>query len=273
MSRTATVPPDPSATQEQDNFGGKPYTKRPQPFNTGSEDAPSPRGRNRTLSRVPSSRASSERSRRSSPERTQSRHRPRARPRRRRRYSDEYSRSPSPRRRSPRDDDYRNVPAEIKPWFKKKTIWATVGTLAGIASVVATGISAQATNRSALATQQSAQATKQSAQATKQSASATKQSAQAAHRSADASTRMANLSEHSTRAVINTAVAAGHQDHRGRYIGAPPQSPGGRRGSSRDRRSDIGSYSSRVGGGGSNGRGNHRFGQGLLEYPPMAKVN
>lgn len=266
MSRTATVPPDTSATQQQDNFGGKPYTKRPQQFNSGSEDTPSPRGRNRTLSRVPSSRASSERSRRSSPERSQSRPRPRARPRRRRRYSDEYSRSPSPRRRSSREDDYRNVPAEIKPWFKKKTIWATVGTIAGIASVVATGISAQATNRSAMATQQSAQATKQSAQATKQSA-------QAAHRSADASTRMANLSEHSTRAVINTAVAAGHQDHRGRYIGAAPQNPRGRRGSSRDRRSDIGSYSSRVGGGGSSGRGNHRFGQGLLEYPPMAKVS
>lgn len=264
MSRTATVPPD--TTTEQDNFGGKPYTKRPS-FSAGQEETPSPRGRNRTLSRVPSSRASSERSRRSSPQRertqssprTRSRERLRPRPRRRRRYSDEYSRSPSPRRRSSREEEYDRMPAELKPWFKKKTLWATIGTLAGVASVVATGISAQATNRSAMATQQSAKATKAAANAS--------------HRSADASTRIANISEHSTRAAINTAVASGHQDHQGRYMGPLPQPSRGRQGGSRDRRSDAGSYTSQIGGGRGGGRSHHRFGQGLLEYAPMAKAS
>ncbi|CAK3954691.1 Hypothetical predicted protein [Lecanosticta acicola] len=264
MSRSAAVPPDTNGPPQESNFGGKPYNKRP-PFPPGQEEPPSLRGRNRTLSKVPSSRASSERSRRSSPERTQSGpSRPRRKPRRRRRYSDEYSRSPSPRPRSrsrhrPSRGEDDHLPPEFKPWFKKKTLWATIGTIAGVASVVATGISAQATNRSAQATQESARATKMAANAS--------------HRSADASSRIADISAHSARAAINTAVAAGYQDHKGRYVGPmPPNYSGGRRGSSRERRSEIDSFDSRPGGGG-NGRNGHRLGQGLLEYAPMAKAS
>ncbi|EME40358.1 hypothetical protein DOTSEDRAFT_38313 [Dothistroma septosporum NZE10] len=223
--------------------------------------------RDYSLSRVPSSQGSSE-SRRESPERRRSR---RSEDDRRRRYSRNWSRSPSPRRYGDEKEDTE------KPWFKKKTLWATIASIASVASVAAVSMSTQATR-------QSAAATRESAQATKKSARATADAALASHRSADASNRIANGNDLSTRAVVNTAVAAGHQDHRGRYLGPlPPQgvrTPRARRLSwdriangkepgrrhSRDRRSHHSRSSA-----GHNHRDNRPH-AGLLEYHPVAKA-
>lgn len=226
--------------------------------------------RNYSLSRIPSSRGSSA-SRNDSPER---RPRRRSDADRRGRYSRDWSRSPSPRRYEDEQDD------PEKPWFKKKTLWATVASIASVASVAAVSMSTQATR-------ESAKATRTSAEATKKSALATQNAALASHRSADASNRIANGNDLSTRAVVNTAVAAGHQDHRGRYLGPPPREgartprarrlswdriangkePGQRR-RSRDRRS----HHSRSSAGHSHRSHRPHVPAGLLEYHPVAKV-
>lgn len=180
--------------------------------------------------------------------------------------SGDHSRPSSLRRRSSstrRHDDYK-VHSE-KEWFKKKTFWTTIASIASVASVAAVSMSTQAT--------------RESAQATRRSAKATMSAAEASHRSADASQRIAAGNELSTRAVVNTAVANGHQDHHGRYLGpATPEggkTPRARRLSwdrianapeprrrSRDRsgRSSHGHYSHTP------------HGPGLLEYAPLRRV-
>jgi hypothetical protein len=85
----------------------------------------------------------------------------------------------------------------VKPWFKKKTLWVTVGTLAAVVALIPASVSAQAS--------------KDAADASKRSAHASRKSARAVERSANA--------------VVNSTVAQGHQDHSGRYAG--PGSPGG----------------------------------------------
>lgn len=179
-----------------------------------------------------------------------------------------YSRSPSPRRASPSP---RRDPDPEKPWFKKKTLWATVASIASVASVVAVSLSTRATT-------QSAKATTESAKATRKSARATMHAATAAHRSADASTRIADGNDLSTKAVVNTAVANGHMDHQGRYLG-PSQPAGGdavpmaqlpwdRPANGHGHRRSSNSRSR-----GSRHSHNHKpFGPGLLEYEPAARV-
>ncbi|KAF2169900.1 hypothetical protein M409DRAFT_52381 [Zasmidium cellare ATCC 36951] len=202
------------------------------------------------------------------------RDRSRSRPRQSRRSSSNWrphredrSRPSSLRRRSlsPRDNDYKGKPE--KPWFKKKTFWTTIASIASVASVAAVSLSTQAT--------------RESAQATKRSAKATTYAAEASHRSADASNRIAAGNDLSTRAVVNTAVANGHQDHQGRYLG-PISSEGGRiprarrlsweriaNGPERRRSRDRTSHRRRS----SQAHYNHTpHGPGLLECAPLGRV-
>jgi hypothetical protein len=99
------------------------------------------------------------------------------------------SRTPSPRRQSSSDS---------KAWYKKKTFWATVGTIAAVAALVPASVSASASTTSAKASQDAAAASKKAARASK---------------------RSANAVEASANAVVNSTIAQGHQDIYGRYTG------------------------------------------------------
>ncbi|TLD36046.1 hypothetical protein E2P81_ATG02935 [Venturia nashicola] len=126
-----------------------------------------------------------------------SRERSRSRPSSRR----DSSRGYSSRRYSRGTSRTRTPPApepEEKPWFKKKTLWASVATLATVASLVPTTRAANASVRASEASQKSANASVRSARAGERSAEAGMASA---------------------RAVTNTTVAAGHMDALGRYTG------------------------------------------------------
>ncbi|KAF2772426.1 hypothetical protein EJ03DRAFT_348802 [Teratosphaeria nubilosa] len=197
---------------EWNNYAPEPRPRqRPDPQQYPQDDA---RGRQYSLTRLPSSlRSSFSSSRSPSPMRRPPRGRYDAPQYRRypRKDSGERSRSRSSRQRSTQDDDDE---AEL-PWFKRKELWATVASIAGVA----------AATWSANATRQSAHATQASARATREAALASHRSADASHRSADASTRIANGNDLQTRAAVNTAVASGHQDHRGHYLGPLPTDP------------------------------------------------
>ncbi|GIZ46751.1 hypothetical protein CKM354_000986400 [Cercospora kikuchii] len=107
------------------------------------------------------------------------------------------------------------MPLEDKPWFKKKTLWATLASAATIIAVYPTW-------KSALASQSSAKGSNRSADASHRSADAAERAADASLRSARAVERSTKAVERSANAVVNTAVASGHMDHHGRYCGPPP---------------------------------------------------
>lgn len=107
------------------------------------------------------------------------------------------SRSPSPcphsrrdRPSSPREEE----DDEDKPWFKKKTVWATIGTLAAVAALGPAAVSAHASQEAARASQKSSQAAQRSANA-----------------------------------VVNTTIANGHMDKKGRYTGPRAEKNGPRK--------------------------------------------
>ncbi|KAE9973217.1 hypothetical protein EG328_004500 [Venturia inaequalis] len=140
-----------------------------------------------------------------------SRERSRSRPSSRR----DSSRAPSSRRSSrgaSRVSVARTPEPEEKPWFKKKTLWASVATLATVASLVPTTRAANASVRASEASQKSADASVRSARAGERSA-------RAGERSAGAGERSAGAGEQSARAATNTTVASGHMDPLGRYTG------------------------------------------------------
>ncbi|KAI5357893.1 hypothetical protein Slin15195_G037650 [Septoria linicola] len=186
------------------------------------------------LSRVPSESSMSSRS--PSPRRSRNRSR-----RRRRRYSS-YSRSPSPRYRrdSGVQEDVLMPLPEDKPWFKKKTLWATLASAATIIAVVPTWKSANASKSSAKGSNRSADASHRSADAAERAADASLRSARAVERSTKAVERSAN-------AVVNTAVASGHQDHHGRYCG--PAGGGQAQAQEKERRRGSSERGSRGSGG------------------------
>lgn len=114
---------------------------------------------------------------------------------------------------------------EDKPWFKKKTLWATLASAATIIAVMPTWKSANASKSSAKGSHRSADAAERSADASLRSARAVERSTKAVERSANA--------------VVNTAVASGHQDHHGRYCGPHPGDR--RRDEERSRERGVGS--------------------------------
>lgn len=161
-----------------------------QPDGRRGSDGRSPRSRARDCS--PSSRSSS----RSPSPRSRDTSRPRTFAR-----DDQKNRSPS-RTPSPR----RPRSSEEKAWYKKKTLWATVGTIAAIAALVPASVSANASTTSAKASQDAAAASRKAARASR---------------------RSANAVEASANAVINTSIANGHQDVYGRYTGPGTYFDGG----------------------------------------------
>lgn len=110
---------------------------------------------------------------------------------RRRSQDNSHNRSPS-HTPSPR----RPTSSDSKAWYKKKTFWATVGTIAAVAALVPASVSASASTTSAKASQEAATASRKAARASK---------------------RSANAVEASANAVVNSSVAQGHQDRYRRY--------------------------------------------------------
>ena len=96
-----------------------------------------------------------------------------------------------------------------KPWFKKKTVWTTVASLATVAALVPSAMSATASIDAAHSASRAARNTKRAAAAGEQSARASMLSA---------------------RAVNNTTIAQGHQDRYGRYTGPARHAHAGSRG-------------------------------------------
>lgn len=228
---------------------------------------------------------------------------PHSRPRARRAPSESSmsSRSPSPRRyrsrprrryssrrrSSSRDSVIAPLP-EDKPFYKKKTLWATLASAATVIAVMptwrsanASRSSANASHRSANASERSAEGSMRSARAVEKSLQYSERSANAAMRSAEASLRSARAVERSTkaversaRAVTNTAVAGGHMDHDGNYLGPPPgtgpkkQEVVETRGSEiergRSERRESGSRTSRA-------RVEDRKGMKQIEYEPLSQ--
>lgn len=86
-----------------------------------------------------------------------------------------------------------------KPWFKKKTLWASVATVATVAALLPASFSAKGSREAASASQEAARASKRSADAVEKSA----------------------------KAVVNTSIAQGHQDAKGRYAGPKEHLSGG----------------------------------------------
>lgn len=80
---------------------------------------------------------------------------------------------------------------EDKPWFKKKTVWASVATVATVLALLPASVSAKGSREAAAASMEAARASK----------------------------RSANAVEKSANAVVNTSIAQGHMDERGRYLG------------------------------------------------------
>ncbi|KAF2424472.1 hypothetical protein EJ08DRAFT_412655 [Tothia fuscella] len=152
------------------------------------------------------------------------------------------SRSPSrERRRQSRHSPSKDSAEEDKPWFKKKTLWTTVATLATVASLVPTAVSAQASTHAATASQRAARASSKSAKAVERSAEASIKSAEAGIRSAHA--------------AQNSAMAQGHQDEFGRYVGPPlPRQMNGSVGGGSSLGSSRGSVMDGMGHGGVEGR-------------------
>jgi len=107
---------------------------------------------------------------------------------------------------------------EEKPWYKKKTVWTTVATLATVASLAPAIKSSKASAEAAVASQRSARASSKSAKAVQKSAEASIRSADASMRSAIATT--------------NSAIAQGHQDEYGRLVAKPARPAGSMYGSS-----------------------------------------
>jgi hypothetical protein len=91
-----------------------------------------------------------------------------------------------------------NAEKKDKPWFKKKTVWTTVASLATVAVLVPSTMSANASVEAASAATRAAKSTRRAAVAGESSARASYLSA---------------------RAVNNTCIAQGHQDYFGRYTG------------------------------------------------------
>ncbi|KXS98896.1 hypothetical protein AC579_7208 [Pseudocercospora musae] len=173
---------------------------------------------------------------------------------RRRRYSSRSrsrSRSPPSRRRDSRVNFAPTPEKQDKPWYKKKTLWATLASVATIASIVpitysahgslssakGSNRSADASHRAADSVEKSARAAMRSADASHRAADSVEKSSRAAIRSADAAEQSADASgkaaiaalrsasavEKSTKAATYTAMANGHMDADGNYI--PPAKP------------------------------------------------
>lgn len=125
--------------------------------------------------------------------------------------------------------------------------------------------SASASHRSANASEKSAYASTRSARAVEKGLQYSKQSADASLRSARAVERSTKAVEKSARAVSNTAVAGGHMDHDGNYLGPPPGSKKqGEVERGRTGRRDESSRSSRG-----RGEGGNRMRQ--IEYEPLSR--
>lgn len=119
---------------------------------------------------------------------------------------------------------------EPKPWYKKKTVWATLASAATIAALVPATLSAKGSMSSAKGSHRSADASHRAADSVERSSKAAIRSADAAEQSADASSkaavaalRSASAVEKSTKAAIHTAMANGHMDAHGNYIPPAPK--------------------------------------------------
>lgn len=152
-----------------------------------------------------------------------------------------------------------------KPWFKKKTLWASVATMVSKFFFVHlwweilfqlcikhgnTKILFWNYGNPNIAFKQSEpQLTKHqatvlalfpasvSANASQEAAAASMKAAKAAGKSAEASTRAANATEKSSRAVVGTSMANKHIDNRGNYCGPTDHFKGRNGGSQRGSRS------------------------------------
>lgn len=115
-----------------------PSPKGPRKTSDSSQVSPRKRNSNQTLSRIPSVQSSSSSSGSSSPDRRPVRRRPALR----QRYSEDYSaRSTSPPRgRKPPAHQLHGDPEDEKPWFRRKTLWATIASIASVASVMAVSL-------------------------------------------------------------------------------------------------------------------------------------
>lgn len=91
------------------------------------------------------------------------------------------------------------VITEIKPWFKKKTLWTGVATVATVLALVPASVSAKGSREAAAASMAAARASK---------------------KSATASSRSANAVEKSANAAVGSSMAQGHIDERGYYTGS-----------------------------------------------------
>lgn len=78
-----------------------------------------------------------------------------------------------------------------KPWFKKKTLWAGVATVATVLALLPASVSAKGS----------------------------REAAHASEKAAEASKRSANAVEKSANAVVKSSIAQGHMDEKGRYNG------------------------------------------------------
>lgn len=96
-------------------------------------------------------------------------------------------------------DDEGNTTTEVKPWFKKKTLWTGVATMATVLALVPASVSAKGSREAAAASMAAARASK---------------------KSATASTRSANAVEKSANAAVGSSMAQGHIDERGHYTGS-----------------------------------------------------
>ncbi|EME80542.1 uncharacterized protein MYCFIDRAFT_78250 [Pseudocercospora fijiensis CIRAD86] len=143
------------------------------------------------------------------------------------------SRSRSPPSRSRRDSRVSFEPTPVKEpkaWYKKKTLWASLASVASIAALVPIAYSAhgslssaKGSNRSADASHRAADAVEKSSKAAIRSADAAEHSAEASEKAAVAALRSASAVEKSSKATVLTAMANGHMDAEGNYI--PPAKP------------------------------------------------
>lgn len=156
----------------------------------------------------PSSDRSTTRRRKHGEERQQHHHRD-ERPR----HSRHGARAPSPGGSTSFSlEDLLNPSNELKPWFKKKTLWASVATVATVLMLLPASVSAKGSREAAAASMAAAKASNRSAKAGEDAA-------RASHRSARAGEKSAKAVEKSANAVVNTSIAQGHMDDLGRYIG------------------------------------------------------
>ncbi|KAF1999011.1 hypothetical protein P154DRAFT_437973 [Amniculicola lignicola CBS 123094] len=109
------------------------------------------------------------------------------------------SRSRRQHRRRISSPDYDR--GEGKPWYQKKSMWTGLATLATVAALLPSGISAKASRDAASASTRAARASEKSAREVKKSARASELSA------------IGSLT--SARAVVSSSMAQGHMDTNG----------------------------------------------------------